>query len=1010
MRRQQLKKIAGFILVVVMVVAVLGLAHPGSRNALIGAFRRDTNNTVVTNPTEGEETTETTAPTTEETTPPTEEDASKEDVSDVENNVEEEIVEIPFTFAQFVELATTNGMWNVAPEKAVIYDMTADEFVAENESEKTNYVAVMLRVNPYGAMSIVQEGFENVENHTGKVVAPNFEYCSCKKGFHNHSWNADMGQFHWNVAEGNMALGAKSWTRMMGENIEVLMNFDEREMIRNVACYWFVENENGVSEVVYGVRVCGDQKDPVAPKPPVEDPKPGEGGEEEEEMCTINFNFMADNGANLPEGVMSQLPAAKQVAKGESYKVNFTFKAVEEANGTWVFVRWDNNEFVVNGNVTVTGTWHFEAANGGEEPEPAQKYNVNYVNKMADGSEAPSFLDAYLPEAEIVEAGTRVTPKAMAETVHVVDEATRYVFVGWNVTEVTVNSDVTFEAIWELRVLELADTTADITYTFVVEGMDTAPEVLNKYLPAATTAEIGTIYEVEIESFGNVEADNYIYTFKAWNVTSFEVTADTTVIGTWTREEKVEEPAPKAQYTINFVFEGENLPEAVTKLLPEAITVEENTMFTAPAIANEVLVENGSWKNNGWDKNEFEVTGDTTVTMKWNFEENEPEYSEPVPETYQEHYSFIMKDGSEVPEAVMNYLPKGREVVDGETVKVQNLGVEFVAVDAATRYVFLGWNMDEVTVNGNDITFVGTWEIRILALEEPVTEDFVISYVAVSVTEGKNIPASVQGVMPTADVVLKGETWEVPSPVESVVPMEDGKWEFIGWNVTSFEVTADTEVIGYWTWVEDNTPEYSEPENDEPENGEPEYSEPEDGNNDDNNNDNGEVVDPTEPSNPEQPPVEDNNPVADNQEEIDEAVGGDQRTDDVPEEDNTPEFSEQPEDDEVADVTEPVQDNDDADEEITDNGELDLAEPVEDEENVADDGHSPVADENINDDARNDVDDELSLEDPVEEETEEVVEEAELELPPVEDQPIDDSVVADEETQEELDNLFPGRE
>jgi hypothetical protein len=608
-----MKRIMSIIAIIAIVLLVAG-AVIGSQNGWftkeaqtgtpIDGTEATDSTTETTNPTEGQETTDST-----ESTEPQEEITTE--------------VKIPFTFAEFYELATTDGAWNVAPEKAVIFDMTADEFVAENEDEQKEFVAVMLRVNPYGAMSIVQNGFESLENHAGEAVAPIFELCNCKVG-HNDSWNSDMGQFHWHVAEGNQSLGAKSWTRMTGEMQEYLMSFENREVIRNVACYWFVENEAGEQEVVYGIRVCGDQKDPEPPAPPVEDEK-----EDEVKEFAISFNFVAANGNKLPNGVTNQLPKSVNVKEGETYKVNFTFKAVETEAGTWTFKSWDKTSVKVTGNVTITGTWTFTEKPGeGDAPEKEQ-YTVTF---KFSGNNLPKEVTNLLPAAKTVEEGTKVTAPTIQNTVKV--SGGTWTFNGWDKTTVTVTSNVTITGSWTFKADEQPPVTKEYTvsYKFVGSKGESLPQEVLNQLPATSKVKEGTIVTPKAPAVQTVEVSDGTWTFVGYNKSSANVTSNVEFVGTWKYKEKLTLADPVEDYLVTFKFSATNgtLPSSVKNLQPAAVVAQKGDKVTAPSIKPIVEVDGGAWHFNGWSSNTITVVGDATITGTWTFEKDpEPEHTPP---------------------------------------------------------------------------------------------------------------------------------------------------------------------------------------------------------------------------------------------------------------------------------------------------------------------------------------------------------------------------------------------
>lgn len=486
----------------------------------------------------------------------------------------------------------------------------------------------------------------------------------------------------------------------------------------------------------------------------------------------------------------------------------------------------------------------------------------------------------------------------------------------------------------------------EVSFKFVAANGATLPNGVLSQRPASVKVNEGETFKVNY-TFKSVETEAGTWTFKSWDKTSFKVTGNVTVTGTWVFTETPGEGGEpeKETYTVTYQFVATSgtLPSAVTNLKPAAKTVEEGTVVTSPSIVKEVKVDGGVWTNSGWDKASVTVNGNVTVTMKWTFTAN------PVVEEYTVSYKFVGTKGESLPQEVMNMLPASVTVKKGTIVTPRNLSGVEVEVSNGT-WKFQGWDKSSANVS-SDTTFTGSWKfVEKLSLADPV-EDYNISFKFVSATSGKSLPASVTGLKPATIVAQKGETVTAPS-IKPIVEVDGGKWVFNGWSSNSITVVGDATITGSWTFEKDPEPEHT----------------------------------PTNPEGDEDP-----NPVAENQDELDEL--GD-RTDEVPEEENTPEHSEK-EDLSLMPVGEEGSDGE------------------ESEEDGINNQHSPV--DNV---ARSEVDaeeektqsdNELSLI-PVGEDVDSTddVEEGESGLTLAD--PVDDSVVADDATQNELDSMFPGRE
>lgn len=600
--------IASIILVVAIIVAVV----PSFRNTVAGWF---TSNTQV------EDSTGTTEPTTEGTEPT--EPTEGEDV-EVPTEPKDEEVKAPFTFEELMTLILTeDGRVRVAPKGATIADLSYvhGDFAVESEEEQQLLVPMNVMVNPYGAISIFEHGVENKPAHAGEVTGATIELCACGKWHHEANLFTNWGIQDLTSDEGNLALGPNSWTRMDGQMTELLLNYQEREIIRATACTWTVVNESGVEERFYGIRICGEQKDP---EPPVVEP--------EKETYTVSFKFVAANGNKLPNGVLSQLPKSVNVTEGETYKVNFTFKSVETEEGTWTFKSWDKTSVKVEGNVTVTGTWIFTEKAGEGDGDEKQEYTVTY--KFSNNN-LPKEVTNLLPAAKTVVEGTKVTSPSIQNTVTVSDGT--WTFNGWDKKEVTVSANVTVTGSWTFKAKEQPPVVKEYTvsYKFVGTKGETVPQEVLSFLPANVTVKEGTIVAPKNLSGVEVEVANGTWKFQGWDRNSATVTSNVTFTGSWKFVEKLTLADPVEDYFVNFQFvsntNGKNLPASVNSLKPATIVAQQGDVVNAPKLSTTIVeVSGGKWVFCGWTSNSFTVVGDATVTGSWRFDKTpEPEHTVP---------------------------------------------------------------------------------------------------------------------------------------------------------------------------------------------------------------------------------------------------------------------------------------------------------------------------------------------------------------------------------------------
>ena len=88
-------------------------------------------------------------------------------------------------------------------------------------------------------------------------------------------------------------------------------------------------------------------------------------------------------------------------------------------------------------------------------------------------------------------------------------------------------------------------------------------------------------------------------------------------------------------------------------------------------------------------------------------------------QTYIADYGFVMEDGSEVPECVMELLPeKLTGLKPGDA--VNNEPIKDVETEESV-FSFVSWDHDEYVIEDSDVTFTGTWKkTEKSQVEEPI--------------------------------------------------------------------------------------------------------------------------------------------------------------------------------------------------------------------------------------------------------------------------------------------------
>ena len=127
-----------------------------------------------------------------------------------------------------------------------------------------------------------------------------------------------------------------------------------------------------------------------------------------QESYSVSYQFQSDTPDRpLPDQVTQLLPVDTQ-----RYPLGTTVKAaalsstrVEVDGGVWSFVGWDAEIKTIDGDVTLVGTWHFEAGSSGQPEQPGSS------NEQKDSSapSAPAATSADAPAAEQTNAQTTST-------------------------------------------------------------------------------------------------------------------------------------------------------------------------------------------------------------------------------------------------------------------------------------------------------------------------------------------------------------------------------------------------------------------------------------------------------------------------------------------------------------------------------------------------------------------------------------------------------------------------
>ena len=146
--------------------------------------------------------------------------------------------------------------------------------------------------------------------------------------------------------------------------------------------------------------------------------------------------------------------------------------------------------------------------------------------------------------------------------------------------------------------------------------------------------------------------------------------------------------------------------------------------------------------------------------------------------SYPVTFEFVSgTEGKDLPDEVMELLPKDYSAVEGTTAAAPKLAQTLVnAKDEDGFWTFKSWAPEGgQTVTTEGVEFTGTWEY---------TENtYGVSYKFESGTDGQDLPQSVLDLLPAdSRMYPAGETVAAVDPSETKVTDGDGYWTFKGWD------------------------------------------------------------------------------------------------------------------------------------------------------------------------------------------------------------------------------------
>ena len=419
------------------------------------------------------------------------------------------------------------------------------------------------------------------------------------------------------------------------------------------------------------------------------------------------------------------------------------------------------------------------------------------------GKELPQEIKDLTPETEKnLENGTKTTPTQPAKTEVQTADGT-WTFKSYDKAEETITgADAHFVGTWDFTPAP----TYKATHEFVsgTAGKE-LPQAVRDLLPAdKPDLANGTKATPTQPSSTEVKTADGTWTFKSYDKTEETINgADAHFVGTW---EFTATPSSTYKAVHEFVSgtAGKELPQEVKALLPRDKSDLEDGSKTTPTqpVKTEVETSDGTWSFQSYDKNEATINGaDAKFVGTWTFAAK----PSPAP-TYKATHEFVSGTaGKELPQEVKALLPSDKpDLADGtKTTPTQPVKTEVETSDGT--WSFQSYDKNEVTINGADAKFVGTW--KFVAKPSPAPT-YKATYEFVSGTVGKELPQEVKSLLPSDKSDLADGTKTTPTqPVKTEVETSDGSWSFQSYDKNEATINgADAKFVGTWTFVAKSSP------------------------------------------------------------------------------------------------------------------------------------------------------------------------------------------------------------
>lgn len=299
----------------------------------------------------------------------------------------------------------------------------------------------------------------------------------------------------------------------------------------------------------------------------------------------------------------------------------------------------------------------------------------------------------------------------------------------------------------DLTILEIPKFMAAYSFESADKDIPLPQEVI-ELLPVDDTEYIkGNTVTAKVPEKTTVDVGTGKWEFEGWNEDSFVIDAANVIFtGVWkyteypapltlskTHEDSTYYDKDKIEFCLDFSqdLKGIDAENAVLKdTLPEGLTLDQDSIevvgftqdqYTVESTTNGFTIkipsmEHGIYRvsytaiaNTGREKTE--LTNTAALTADNAREDKEATDTVNISGQAMADYEFVNADGGELPDEVMELLPKDdRWYKDGEIISAKVLEKTTVTT-VSGRWDFKGWDKEKYTAKGEDITFTGIWEL-----------------------------------------------------------------------------------------------------------------------------------------------------------------------------------------------------------------------------------------------------------------------------------------------------------